>query len=97
MTLSELLWPEGCGTVALVGGGGKTSLMSRAADEAQHWAVPTEESHRSLLMTTTTKLQRPTPLTAGIHIGEAPPETTPNSVHLWVGGQIADGRKWKAP
>ena len=97
MTLCELLWPEGCGTVALVGGGGKTSLMSRAADEAQQLLVTADESRPSLLVTTTTRLQRPTPINARIHIGETPPETTSESVHLWVGGLIADGKKWKAP
>ena len=81
---------------ALVGGGGKTSIMIRCADEAKSRRHP-------LLLTTTTKLQRekngpgaiPAELALSPHYQDLP--KLPSGPLLWVGGTNRTGDKWVSP
>lgn len=68
MSLYDLLWPHGPAVAVLIGGGGKTSLMARIAGEASRRGLP-------LLLSTTTRLQRPCPISAAsLHVGSRPPD-----------------------
>lgn len=90
MTLNRFLWPEGPARTALVGAGGKTTVMALVA---QNHAG----SKRPVLLSTTTKLQRPCPVPgAALHTGPDPPGSFSGPL-LWVGISVSGGRKWSAP
>jgi probable selenium-dependent hydroxylase accessory protein YqeC len=95
MSLYDLLLSGEGSAAALIGGGGKTSLMARIAEESIQRNLP-------VILSTTTKLRRPCPIPAAkLHIGSSSPE--PASFNrrgrpvLWVGGEYADGDKWIGP
>ena len=81
MALSGVLWTEMTaeqpGAAAFVGAGGKTSAMALLAREMPK----TPNSDFSIVLTTTTKLQRPRQVSPGIiHVGyQAPPPTRTGS------------------
>ncbi len=92
MDLFHLLFHDSFFITALVGGGGKTSVLRYCAGEAGSRGV-------SLLSTTTTKLLRTVrgaeAVTGQLHVGGSLPEE-PRWPLLWVGGETADRRKWTA-
>ncbi len=95
MSLYDLLLSGEGKAVAVISGGGKTSLMARIAEESLQRNLP-------VIINTTTKLQRPCPIPAAeLHIGSSPLETESFTGRgrpvLWVGGEYADGDKWIGP
>lgn len=93
MDFLDLLCPTGTGVTALVGAGGKTSILDRISREA---AV----REATLQLTVTTKLQRPCPIEADrIHSGSDFGEPWPRAGErvLWVGEPVAGGKKWSGP
>ncbi len=95
MSLYDLLLSGEGNAVALIGGGGKTSLMARIAEESVQRNLP-------VIISTTTKLQRPCPIPAAeLYLGSSSPEpaslTGRGRPVLWVGGEYAKGDKWIGP
>lgn len=97
MSLYKLLWPDGPTAAVVVGGGGKTSLMAGVSREAAEQKLP-------LILSTTTRLQKPCPLPAvSIFIGSRKPIPSDHGKYpstgplLWVGGETAGGSKWIGP
>lgn len=82
----------------MVGGGGKTSLMAVAAGDMTSRGSP---GGRILVLSTTTRLQRPCPLPGtGLFANPTEPPDLPvngNRAVLWVGMETADGSKWQGP
>ena len=88
MTLEK--WIGDAENIAVVGGGGKTTLLCRMA----------ETGIRPLILTTTTRVQRPFPLkNLQIHDSPGYPDRTQTArvPVLWVNGRNAAGDKWLAP
>jgi probable selenium-dependent hydroxylase accessory protein YqeC len=93
MDILDFLTPDGNGCTAVIGGGGKTTLLAKAAGIAV-------EKGRRLVLSTSTKLQRPCPFPeTDIHISSDTPPTgiQPGCPVLWVGRASEDGSKWLAP
>ena len=93
MDFLDLLFPEGSGAAALVGAGGKTSIMNRTSREAAL-------RKSSLVLTVSTKLQRPAPVDADrIYCGADALGPRPGNGErvLWVGEPVFGGKKWSGP
>lgn len=95
MNLYDIFFNENRRSAALVGGGGKTTLMAGIARDAATLNQP-------LVVSTSTKLQRPCPIPRmTLHESSSPPEESGCSAEshpvLWVGTKTPAGDKWIGP
>ena len=89
MNILEALFPQHQGSVALIGGGGKTSVMRWGAQIAK-------QQQKNLWLTTTTKILQSSPIEAEHwHNAGTPPPS--DGQWLWTGGSTAEGKKWTGP
>lgn len=95
MNFYNLFFDETRRSAAVIGGGGKTTLLAGIAEAAL-------EMNKPLVLSTSTKLQRPCPIpSATLFESMAPPEgmelISGKPPVLWVGEKTPNGNKWAGP